>query len=277
MNQSLITLLVTAVIFFVSAKVARFEVLDLIFVVTSFTSGFAIVLGFMAFYKTEKNQKLINENIQELREVKISNENLNENIQKLSEVKISYENLNENIQKLSEVKISYENLVTHEKIEWLLNDAQLLIVEQRKKSCKEIWIVSPDPTDDTGDSPWTKVIQKNIKDGINYYYISPKSPSLDGAIKGLKTVFRNNLDKCMVVKLTLKEYEQLPHEHLVIYDPHNDHGESDSFAEIDTEEKGWWVKMPVKRKNKIVGKLLPLIKGSKTKTLGGRGIQGNQV
>jgi hypothetical protein len=243
MNQNLITnfvtFLATVVIFFVSGKASEFEVLDLILVVTSLISISAIVLGFMAFYKTEKNQYLINENIQ----------------------------------KLSEVKISYENLVTHEKIEWLLNDAQLLIVEQQKKSCKEIWIVSPDPTDDTGDSPWTKVIQQNIKDGINYYYISPKSPSLDGAIKGLKTVFRNNLDKCMVVKLTLKEYEQLPHEHLVIYDPHNDHGESDSFAEIDTEEKGWWVKLPVSRQNIIVGKLLPLIKDSKT--LGG--IHGNQV
>lgn len=234
MNQNLIiifvTFLATVVTFFVSGKVSEFETRDVILVVTSFISISAIILGFMAFYRAEKNQSLINENIE----------------------------------KLSDIKESYEKLVTHQKIEWLLNDDQLLTVEQLKRCCKEIWIVSPDPADDTGDSPWTAVIKQNIQDGISYYYISPKSPSLDGAIKGLKTIFRDNLDQCMIVKLKPSDYEKLPHEHLVIYDPHNDHGESDSFAEIDTEEKGWWVKLPVSRQNIIVGKLLPLIKDSKT-------------
>ena len=233
MNQNLIiifvTFLATIVTFFVSGKVSSFEIRDVALVVTSFISVSAIILGYLAFYRTEKNQKQINENIKDLKAI----------------------------------KESYENLFTHEKIEWLLNDNQLLTIESLKKNSKEIWIVSPDPSDDTGDSPWTKVIKKNVKDGIIYYYISPKSDSLEGAIKGLKSVFRDNLEMCRIVKLEPFDFERLPHEHLVIYDPHNDHNESDSFAEVDVEEKGWWVKLPLNRQNIIVGKLLPLIKNSK--------------
>jgi len=233
MNQNLIiifvTFLATIVTFFVSGKINDFEIRDVILVVASFISISAIVLGYLAFYRTEKNLHKINENIKDLKKI----------------------------------KKSYENLIKHEKIEWLFNEKQLLTIETSKKGSKEIWIVSPDPSDDTGDSPWTKVIKQNIKDGINYYYISPKSDSLEGAIKGLKSVFRDNLEMCKIVKLEPSDFERLPHEHLVIYDPHNDYNESDSFAEVDTVEKGWWIKVPLNRQNVIVGKLLPLIKDSK--------------
>ena len=63
MNQNIIlsfvTFLATVATLFVSANISRFEVLDLILVVTSFTSAFAIVLGFMAFYTNSARQKKI--------------------------------------------------------------------------------------------------------------------------------------------------------------------------------------------------------------------------
>jgi len=230
MNQNLliifVTFIATIITFFVSGQVTNLAVRDIALVVTSFISVSAIALGFIAFYRTEKNQKIINENIRVL----------------------------------EEIKTSYEHLISHGKLDWLINDEQLLKIEELKEKSKEIWIVSPNPSDDTGSSKWAEVIRKNIDDGISYFYISPKTVALEGAIKGLKTVFRKNLSMCNIVKLTPTEYEKLPHQHLVIYDPDNNHGESDCFAEIDIEEKGWWIKIPENRRNIIMGKLFPMVK-----------------
>ena len=231
-NQNIIiiavTFLATVVTLFISEKISDYKLRDIALVVTGFVSISAIILGYVSFYRSERNQK----------------------------------KLNDNIKKLDNLRKSLQNIARHEKLSWLLNEDQLLLIEQSKKNCKEIWIVSPDPSDDTGKSPWVAVIQDNISNGMMYYYIAPNTDFFDGAIKGLKTVFRDNLEKCNVLKLDNKEYHSLPHAHLVVYDPHNHHDESECFAEIDIEEKGWWICLPKNKHNFVVGKLLPLVKES---------------
>ena len=206
-----------------------YDTADIALAITSCISILAVSAGVVSFYRTEKNQLLVQENILTLQQI----------------------------------KESYELLVPRNRITWLYNDRQLLSIEKKKKNTREIWIVSPDPSDDTGDSPWAKVINGNIKDGINYYYFSPETDSLIGAIKGLKTVFRGHLDKCYIRKLQHSDYESLPHEHLVIYDPHNEHNETDSYAELPIDEKGWWIKIPNNKKNKLLGKLSIFVEHAK--------------
>ncbi len=128
-------------------------------------------------------------------------------------------------------------MTRHENLSWLLNEAQLLQVEKSKRKCKEIWIISPDPSNDTGNSPWVEVIRDNINNGITYYYIVPTTDYLDGAINGLKTFFRRRLEKYRILKINMEGYNALPHEHLVLYDPQNQYDETGCFAELDIEEK----------------------------------------
>jgi hypothetical protein len=50
---------------------------------------------------------------------------------------------------------------------------------------------------------------------------------------------------------------------MVIYDPHNEYSETDSFAELQTNEKNWWIKLPISESNTLLGKLFPFVKKSK--------------
>jgi hypothetical protein len=225
-----VTFIATVLMVAMSGQITQYETKDIVLVITSFISILAIILGFMSFFRTERNLLIVTENIG----------------------------------KLEAIRISYHKMIPRNSLSWLYSDRQLRNIEKKKKNSKEIWIVSPDPSDDTGDSPWKKVIKDNLEDGMIYYYFSPDSETLAGAIKGLKTVFRNNLDKCFVYKLESADYERLPYGHMVIYDPHNEHNETDSYAEIETNEKGWWVKLTHSRKNALLGKLFPFIEEAKT-------------
>lgn len=231
-NQNIIIILVTFIAtvatLFISGQISNYDLRDFLLVLTGFISVSGVSLGFMSYFRSEKNQKIIDENIE----------------------------------KLDSLRELMQNIASHESLSWLINENQLLQIENSKKNCKEIWIVSPDPSDDTGNSPWVAIIRDNISNGITYYYIAPETDFLDGAIKGLKSVFRSNLGKCYVLKLDFKEFKMLPHEHLVIYDPHNHHDESECFAELDVEEVGWWICLPKNKHNKVVAKLLPLIEKS---------------
>jgi hypothetical protein len=153
----------------------------------------------------------------------------------------------------------YDQESVHKKLKWLIHDNELLNIEKDKKKSKEIWIVSPDPTDDTGNSPWVQVIKQNITDGITYIYVTPDKPSLNGAIKGLKSVFRGRLNQCKILKLNHEEYKKLPFSHLVIYDPNNTHDEFDCLAELEVEESGWWIRISVRKLNELIGIIDPYI------------------
>ena len=153
-------------------------------------------------------------------------------------------------------------VVSTDKISWLLTEDQLIALEKGKRRCRTIWVVCRDPTEDTGDTAWAQVLKDNINDGIQYVYVAPKSKALNGAITGLKSVFRGNLELCKIVELEVEEYERLPYEHFVLYDPHNLYDEFDSLAEIDVEEKGWWMRVSRNKRNMMIGRLAPYIRAA---------------
>jgi hypothetical protein len=161
--------------------------------------------------------------------------------------------------------ISYakSRLNHNEKLHWIVPEEHLLEVEKNKQKSKNIWIINPDPSDDTGHSQWVPVIQNNIKDGSIYTYISPKRDTLGGAIKGLKSVFRNNLGQCKIVEFSEDEFKRLPFEHLVVYDPDNHSDETECFAEILGEERGYWFKVPLNKRNEIIGTLSGIVSSAK--------------
>lgn len=145
-----------------------------------------------------------------------------------------------------------------DRLSWVIHEDSLLELERNKKRSGNIWVINPDPSDDTGKSEWVPVIQNNVKDGSIYTYISPNRFTLSGAIKGLKTVFRNQLDKCKIVRIPEEEFRKLPFEHLVVYDPDNQSDEIDCFAELIGEERGWWFRIPISKRNEVIGILTNL-------------------
>jgi len=157
-----------------------------------------------------------------------------------------------------------ENLRNTSKLNWIISDNELIFIETQKKKSKEIWIINPDPSNDTGDSPWTSAIKDNLNDGIKYIYIAPNRSTLPGAVNGLKTVFRGFMKQCKILAVTEEQYQNLPFEHLVVYDPLNTTDEIECYAEIIGEERGFWFRIPETKRNEIIGRLSHLVKEAKS-------------
>lgn len=189
-------------------------------------SFFASGLGLVAYFRSEERLK----NFENLHE---------EFVDRLDAVESS----------LNFVRDAVENRT---KLSWILSTTQILVLEREKELSEHIWVVTDEPEDDTGDSPWVSVIQDNIGDGIMYTYICPDKTGVATAINGLKDVFRDALAQCRVATLPSEEYYRLPYRHIVIYDPNNEAGEMDALCEIDAEQKGWWLRISSAKRNIVI-------------------------
>ncbi len=143
---------------------------------------------------------------------------------------------------------------------WILTGEQLVNIERAKSAkCNEIWIVTPDISSDTEDSPWIPAIRDNIAQGINYWYICTDQIGTRASIRGLKKTFKNNLDKCQIVVVPQDIYERFPHRHIVVYDPTNSGGEMDCYAEIDAKERDYWIQLVTAQRHEVIGRASSLI------------------
>jgi hypothetical protein len=176
------------------------------------------------------------------------------------------EKLNRNINENSEVlKSLQETIANSVKFQWILTGKQLIEIERKKTvKCKEIWIVTPELSSDTGNSAWIPAIQDNINQGISYKYICADQPGIQSDIKGMKTTFSNNLNKCFISIIAVEEFKKFSHKHIVVYDPDNSSNEMDCYAEIDASNRDYWFQLVVVQRNAIIDKLSPLIKKAKT-------------
>lgn len=138
-------------------------------------------------------------------------------------------------------------------------ESELLDIERLKANGKEIWIVSSDLSQDTGESPWVDVIQKNIIDyGVIYCYIAPKHKNREKSINALKNVFVDNYEKCRIKELSLTDYKRLGYGDLVLYDPYDLYDDKmESFQEKYFKE--YWFPLTKRTHKSIVRELSPLI------------------
>lgn len=216
---TLVTLVITEVRTVVEPKWLMFSVYLLF-------SLFASSMGLIAYFRAETNLK--------------ESEQLH---------KTATERLEAVEGSLKYVRNAVENRT---ELSWILSTEQMLVLEREKENSKDIWIVTDDLADDTGDSPWVAVIQNNIADGIAYIYICPEALGVSSAINGLKNVFRGALGQCRFAKIPAAELDQLPYRHIVVYDPGNEAGEMDALCEIDAEQKGWWLRISAAKRNVVI-------------------------
>ncbi|HEV8241528.1 MAG TPA: hypothetical protein VGS57_19355, partial [Thermoanaerobaculia bacterium] len=116
---------------------------------------------------------------------------------------------------------------------------------------------------DTGTSPWVPVIRDNLNSGIKYTYVCLQHGGVQGAINDLRGVFRDFESLCQIVILDQIEFERYPYRHIVIYDPCNQGGEMDCYAEINAPERGFWLKLKREERNSVISRAtshLPLAK-----------------
>lgn len=198
---------------------AKWILLSLFFL----TANFAIYAGLVAYRRTEaKHQDALDT-------IKTSNETL----------------------KSLELAIK-----SHIRFTWILSSEQLMLIEREKTpNCKSIWILTGDPSDDTGTSPWVQIIRNNLADGIKYTYVCLEKTGILGGINGLKETFRNHHDLCDVIIIDRDEYERFPYSHIVVYDPNNDGGEMDCYGEINAPEKGCWLRLTTTERDFVIDRL----------------------
>jgi hypothetical protein len=138
-------------------------------------------------------------------------------------------------------------------LNWIYSRGQLMLIEQEKTaSCKEIWIVTPDLSTDTGDSPWVATVRDNAEQGIVYRYICEKTEGAEAAASQLANTFRLNQDKCFIAMVDKEVYERFPNHHIVVYDPGNSTGKSESYGELETVQRGYWFKLTTSRHQKVI-------------------------
>jgi hypothetical protein len=207
-----------------------FEVKWIIFSIFAITANFAIYAGLTAFYRSESKHQ---DSLEVLKSVQ---------------------------ERMLNLELAITNRL---KFKWILSVEQLQALEKAKKKSHEIWILTEDPSDDTGNSSWVPVIQDNLKNDIKYIYLCLRNSGVRGAINDLKDVFRDYPNSCDVVILDTDEFERFPYRHIVIYDPYNLGGEVDCYAEINAPEKGCWLQLPKAERHSVIGRATDLVAKAK--------------
>ncbi len=223
---ALLTTLVTVAFAYVRTF---FETKWVIFSIFFITANFAIYAGLIAYYKTESKHQ--------------------ETLDLLKAVREDLEGF----------KLAIKSQL---KFTWIISSEQLQIVEKSKNKCTVIWILTEDPSDDTGTSPWVPVIQENLSNGIKYTYLCLNHKGIRGAINALKDVFRDFPESCNIVLVDQDEFEHFPYQHIVIYDPNNQSGEMDCYAEIKAPEKGCWLQLTKDERNYVINRASKLVNQS---------------
>ena len=130
-----------------------------------------------------------------------------------------------------------------EKPGWLYPTHQITEVEQGIEA-KDIWVVSPDLENDTAHADVIPIVKANAKKGIRYTYVVPDNELIDARIKELMAVFKGNLSKLQIVKVSEKEFFLMTIRHITIYNPKGEGGiPGRVFLELPINGRGWWVEM----------------------------------
>lgn len=158
------------------------------------------------------------------------------------------------IQSFSEREISEILFEKSNKIDWIHSEESLLEIEKTKFSCKNVWIVTPDPIEDTADK-WASVIRENSMKGLAYTYILPKDKDFYNAFRQLGKIFGKSINNCSIAMLEPSVISELPSNNIVIYDPKAQNEDRECFSKIQIEERSAWYENSPEKARELVYKL----------------------
>lgn len=132
---------------------------------------------------------------------------------------------------------------------WLYTTAEVNEFESKCR-CSNIWVVSPDLSNDTGSSAADiiAVVKKNLRRGITYTYIVPDSEAIDAVLPNLRQTFMSHPEQLRLVRLPQDTFRLLTTAHITMYNPNmEDNRVPDVFIELPIEQRGhgrgYWVKV----------------------------------
>lgn len=162
-----------------------------------------------------------------------------------------------------ELQKAIENLrsmAPSSRYEWLYTPAEMDEIEEKTKY-KNIWIVSYDLSNDTGnpDTPIISILKKNLKRGINYTYIIPDIEHTNAVLPHLYQIFSSYSNQLRIIPLPQSTFDFFTTTHIAIYNPNMEGGQLPQvFIELPIQErgysKGYWVRVADDISLKVVGR-----------------------
>lgn len=155
----------------------------------------------------------------------------------------------------------FESLIKQTYPLWLYTSKSLTPFEA-ETPFKDVWIVSPDLSNDTfgpeHDIPI--VVRKNAIRGVTYTYFIPKKHELIPAVRALRQLFEKLPQKLKIVEMAPVEWEQSFLAHVMVLNPHAVDGARPSvFMELPLDERGYgrshWIRVGEDIAAKITGRL----------------------
>jgi len=143
---------------------------------------------------------------------------------------------------------------------WLLSDAGLIDMESKVK-CKEVWIISPDLSHDTVRADIQRAVKKNIKRGVTYTYILPKTEAISALLPSLRNLFASNDSQLKVTQIPEEGFRYLTIRHIAIYNPNMENDNAPQvFIELPIKGCGYWAEIAQDAGIALTGRIKKLIK-----------------
>lgn len=162
-----------------------------------------------------------------------------------------------------ELQRAIENLrsiTPSSRYEWLYTPAEMDEIEEKAKY-KDIWIVSYDLSNDTGNpnTPIISIIKKNLKRGISYTYIIPDIEHTNAVLPHLYRIFSSYPNQIRIIPLSHSTFDFFTTTHIAIYNPNMERGQLPQvFIELPIQErgysKGYWIRVADDISLKVVGR-----------------------
>jgi hypothetical protein len=148
---------------------------------------------------------------------------------------------------------------------WLMTTIRLAEMEASKQ-VPEVWLVTSDMAEDVVGGPFQKVVSARLKSGVRYRYFIPDRPEMRARAAQLNLINENS-DRLSFNYINDEFFFLVPNLDLVIYDPFNQSGEREGYLGIPAwgAAKHYHAKIDSGLVDVMIGKLLPLVEGSKPK------------
>jgi len=105
-----------------------------------------------------------------------------------------------------------------EALSWLIATEQLVAFESQTKA-REIWLISPDLSEDIIDAPFSRVVRENLTRGIEYHFFIPDTAVMRSRAEQLRR--RHNQSALVHVNFLSDEFFFLVQDFdFVIYNPY---------------------------------------------------------
>ncbi|MEM6853925.1 MAG: hypothetical protein AAF593_05900 [Planctomycetota bacterium] len=144
---------------------------------------------------------------------------------------------------------------------WLKNIDQIHRLES-SSDVEEIWILSPDLSNDVGKGQAVETVKKNIEtNDVRYTYFIPMTARLTWAVGELRQIFASKPDNLSIYVIDKIEFCKIGITHLMIINP-NSHSKS-LYLELPISSRNFWIRA----ENEFTGRMLERIDNIKKKPL----------